>query len=51
MPGNIVKINGSDDFEWYVGDSKMEEIIAFLNENGSKLETTEETPDETEAKK
>lgn len=41
MPGNTVKINNVDDMEWYVGDSKMEELIAFLDENGSKLETTE----------
>ncbi len=36
MPGNIVQINGSDELEWYVGDSKMEKLLAWLNEHGSK---------------
>jgi len=34
MPGNIIKINNSDELSWYVGDSKMEELIAFLNKIG-----------------
>jgi len=36
MPGNIIKINNSDELLWYVGDSKMELLIAFLNEIGFK---------------
>lgn len=44
MPGNIVRINDSDDFEWYVGDSKMEELIKWLEENGERLR--EQTPPE-----
>ena len=34
MPGNIVQINHSKDLEWYVGDSKMEELIKYLDEIG-----------------
>lgn len=49
MPSNIVKINNNDDFEWYVGDSKMEELIKWLEENGTRLkdiptEQPESTP-------
>ena len=36
MPGNTITINNSEDLEWYVGDSKMEELIAWLDENGVK---------------
>lgn len=34
MPGNIVKINNSDELEWYVGDSKMKSLIEFLDKIG-----------------
>ena len=34
MPGNIVVINYSKDLEWYVGDSKMELLLALLDEIG-----------------
>ena len=34
MPGNLVVINGSEGFTWYVGDSKMDELIRFLHEIG-----------------
>lgn len=36
MPGNTVKINNFDGLEWYVGDSKMEELMDWLKENGIK---------------
>ena len=36
MPGNIVVINDSKDLEWYVGDSRMKELIQWLNEHGLK---------------
>lgn len=36
MPGNTIRINKSVDLDWYVGDSKMEELIEWLNENGIK---------------
>ena len=34
MPRNIVRINNSDEVEWYVGDSKMEKLITLLDELG-----------------
>ena len=36
MPGNIVKINDSNEYSWYVGDSRMEELIKYLDEIGIK---------------
>jgi len=36
MPGNIIIINNSSDLEWYVGDSKMEKLIRFLDKIGFK---------------
>jgi len=38
VPTNTVKINNSDDFEWAVGDSKMTELIKWLEENGNRVE-------------
>ena len=38
MPGNIIKINNSDSFGWYVDDSRMEDLIALLNLIGFKDE-------------
>ena len=35
MPGNIVELNGK--FRWYVGDSKMDEVITYLNEHGISI--------------
>jgi len=37
MPGNTILINGS--IEYYVGDSKMDELIKYLNEHGTKQES------------
>ena len=34
MPGNIISINGND--EWYVGDSKMPDLLKFLKKVGKK---------------
>lgn len=34
MPGNTVKINNSKNHEWYVGDSKMDELMQWLHDNG-----------------
>lgn len=42
MPGNTVTINNSKELEWYVGDSKIEEVIATLNEVGFKENEKEE---------
>lgn len=36
MPGNIIRINNSSELDWYVGDSKMDELIDWLDENGVK---------------
>ncbi len=44
MPGNTIKINNYDKLEWYVGDSKMDELIAHLDEIGFR--TSEEKEDE-----
>lgn len=34
MPSNTVVINGVD--EYYVGDSKMDKLIKFLNKHGTR---------------
>jgi len=36
MPGNIIKINNSEDLQWYIGDSKMDKLIKLLNKIGFK---------------
>ena len=41
LSGNTIKINNSDDLEWYVGDSNMEELIDFIKEKGIKIEAPE----------
>ena len=41
MPGNTVKINDYDELTWYVGDSKIEEVIQFLDKHGFRETTTE----------
>ena len=38
MPGNTVMINNADGMEWYVGDSKIDEVIEKLNRVGSKMD-------------
>ena len=38
MPGNSIKINGSNELEWYVGDSQMGELISTLDMLGSKTQ-------------
>jgi len=38
MPSNIIQINFSDELSWQVGDSKMDDLIAYLNEIGYKEE-------------
>lgn len=34
MPANFVRINDCKNWKWYVDDSKMEELIKFLNKIG-----------------
>ena len=36
MPGNTIKINDSSELEWYLGDSKMPNLVKYLNKNGIK---------------
>lgn len=36
MPGNTVIINNSKELEWYVGDSKMDELIKYLDDVGMR---------------
>ena len=40
MPSNIIQINGDEKMTWIVPDSKMEEIIKKLDEDGDKEEVT-----------
>ena len=42
MPGNLIVINSTKELEWYVGDSRMEELMSFLDEIGTKEDTSEE---------
>lgn len=37
MASNDICINGSKELTWIVGDSKMEEMIAYLDEIGHKV--------------
>lgn len=39
MPGNTIVINKLDELEWYVGDSKMNKLIEWLDKNGVKTGT------------
>jgi hypothetical protein len=36
MPGNIIRINDSSLLEWYIGDSKMDNLINYLDKNGHR---------------
>ena len=38
MPGNTIQINGSEKMKWYVGDSKLDELLLWLEENGIQEE-------------
>jgi len=38
MPSNIISINDSKALSWIVGDSKMDELVEWLNRNGWKWE-------------
>jgi len=43
MPGNTVKINDSKKLEWYVGDSFINGLTNWLDQNGLKVEIFNET--------
>lgn len=45
MPANIVKINESKELEWYVGDSKIEEVISLLDKVGFREKRQKKTKD------
>jgi hypothetical protein len=36
MPGNTIKINNREELSWYLGDSKMDDLIGWLNDQGIK---------------
>lgn len=42
MPGNTIKINDSNELEWYVGDSRIDELMLWLDENGQKIQREKE---------
>lgn len=42
MPGNTIEINRAEDLKWYVGDSKMEDLIKYLDTHGYRETTTSE---------
>lgn len=37
MASNAISVNGSKELTWIVGDSKMEELIKYLDEIGDKI--------------
>ncbi len=41
MPGNTVCINKKKDLTWYIGDSKMDQLLEFLYQYGIKVEENE----------
>ncbi len=43
MPSNIVQVNYSDKLVWEVADSKMDNLIAYLNKIGDKEKITSDT--------
>lgn len=38
MPSNIININVSKELTWIVGDSKMEDLMNYLDEIGERKE-------------
>lgn len=42
MPGNTIMINNAKELEWYVGDSKMDLLIDFLDVIGHRMKRIEE---------
>lgn len=49
MPGNTIKINNREELSWYVGDSKMDALMEWLNTEGIK-EHQEKEVDDSEVK-
>jgi hypothetical protein len=50
MPGNTVKINNSNKLEWYVGDSLIDGLVNWLDQNGLKVETCKDETEEDSVK-
>lgn len=48
MPGNIIVINGL--IEYYVGDSKMDGLLEYLDEHGLKREKEKAETERKEVK-
>lgn len=46
MAGNLIVINKSEGLTWYVGDSKMDELMEFLHKIGRQEQPT--TPPQTD---
>ena len=40
MALNLVNINGSKELTWIVGDSKMEDMMKYLDDIGEKTKLT-----------
>jgi len=45
MPGNTIKINNYDGLEWYIGDSRIDQVIELLDKVGFK--TGDDMPEKT----
>lgn len=43
MPSNIIQINYSNELVWEVVDSKMDNLIDYLNKIGDKEKITSDT--------
>ena len=43
MPSNIIQINHTKELEWHVGASKMEGLIAYLDEISFRTSEDEDT--------
>jgi len=41
MPGNTIRINGSEELTWYIGDSKMEDLKGYLDQVGLRSKVDE----------
>jgi len=43
MPSNIIQINHAEELGWYVGDSKMDDLINFLDDIGFRSNEDDDT--------
>ena len=42
MPGNLIRMNNARELEWYIGDSKIEPLILYLDEIGFRTSEEDE---------